>query len=130
MYHPTTPPRPTPHAVAERLYANAYAALGEGRTQDALQHFILMTGVAPFDERAWVGLGASLEQKGETRRALKAYESGVSAAPHSVFCKLGQARTLFQLGEVQKAHRLLDQAEVDANATTEVQLIDQLRGEL
>ncbi len=130
MHYPVIANRPSPEVIAERLYANAYAALRDGRTAEALSAFALMTGVVPRDHRAWTGLGASLEQHGDTERALAAYTVGVSASPASVFCKLGKARTLYRLGRVQEAQRVLDQAEVDANEVSEVKLIDQMRGEL
>lgn len=130
MYHAMSPSTLTPQVVAERLYANAYAALSEGRGHDASKSFSLMAAVVPKDERCWIGLGASLEQIGSTERALHAYTTGCRLVPGSVFCKLGQARTLAKLGQLARALQLLDRAELDANEVTEVQLIDRVRGEL
>lgn len=117
-------------AATEALYAGAYHALGEGRASDAQKQFAMMVGAAPFDVRAWVGLGASLEQVGKYQRALGVYLMGTKLVPASVYCKLGQARSLFKLGKRHEAWRVLDQAELLCNSVEEVRLIDQMRGEL
>ncbi len=116
--------------ATEALYAGAYSALGEGRATEAQRQFAMMVGVAPFDVRAWVGLGASLEQAGMHQRALGVYLVGAKLVPTSVYCKLGQARTLFKLGKTHEALRVLDAAELATNEEQDVRLIDQMRGEL
>jgi hypothetical protein len=55
---------------------------------------------------------------------------GTKLVPASVYCKLGQARTLFKLGQRHEAWRVLDQAELLSNTIEEVRLIDHMRGEL
>lgn len=132
---PTQAPRSTatPNAArdtAEKLYATAYHALGEGHSEIAQRTFMQMAGVVPFDARAWVGLGASLEQQGQWKRALGVYTLGRSLAPTSVYCKLGCARVLAKLGRLTQAQCELDAAEVHANHSYELQLIDRLRAEL
>jgi hypothetical protein len=116
--------------TAEKLYANGYVALGDGNSELAMRSFMLMTGVAPYDARAWVGLGASLEQQGKWKRALGIYTFGRSLVPASVYCKLGEARVLARLGQSMQAQRVLDCAEVHANHAYELGLIERLRGEL
>lgn len=116
--------------TAEKLYATGYEALGHGNSDVATQTFLLMAGVVPFDARAWVGLGTSLEQQGKLQRALGVYTLGRTLAPASVYCKLGEARVLGKLGQHSRAQSVLDVAATHANHTHELQLIERLRGEL
>lgn len=115
---------------SEKLYATAYKALGEGHSEVAQRTFLLMAGVVPFDARAWVGLGVSLEQQGKWQRALGVYTLGRSLAPTSVYCRLGEARVLAKLGRHVQAQCVLDSAAVQANHAQELQLIESMRGEL
>jgi hypothetical protein len=116
--------------TAEKLYVSAYKALSNGQSHDAMRTFLLMTGIVPFDARAWVGLGASLEQQGKWQRALGVYALGRTLAPTSVYCKLGEARVLAKLGRHNQAQCVLDTAEAHANHTHELELVSQLRAEL
>lgn len=117
-------------SVAETLYATGFRALSEGFSKEAQKCFALMAGVAPFDARPWVGLGASFEQQGNWKSALGMYTFGRSVNPTSLHCKLGEARMLAKTGEYHEAQNVLDTAEAHANFTEEVQLVERLRGEL
>jgi Flp pilus assembly protein TadD len=117
-------------SVAETLYATGFRALSEGFSKEAQKCFALMAGVAPFDARPWVGLGASFEQQGNWKGALGMYTFGRSVNPTSLHCKLGEARMLAKTGEYHAAQNVLDTAEAHANLAEEVQLVERLRGEL
>lgn len=116
--------------TVEKLYATAYHALGQGDSETAQRAFLHMAGIVPFDARAWVGLGASLEQQGKCKQALGVYTFGRSLAPTSIYCKLGCARVWAKLGNHTRAQCELDAAEAHANHQYELQLIDRLRAEL
>ncbi len=62
--------------TTEKLYATAYKALGDGDSECAQRTFMLMAGTAPFDARAWVGLGASLEQQGKVATSPRSLRFG------------------------------------------------------
>jgi Flp pilus assembly protein TadD len=116
--------------VAETLYATGFRALSEGFSKEAQKCFALMAGVAPFDARPWVGLGASFEQQGNWTGALGMYTFGRSVNPSSLHCKLGEARMLARTGDYHKAQNVLDVAAANANYADEVRLVERLRGEL
>lgn len=130
MQYPSHNRVPHAGAIAETLYATGFRALSEGFSKEAQKCFSLMVGVAPFDARPWVGLGASFEQQGNWKRALGMYIFGRTMNPDSVHCKLGEARMLAKTGEHQKAESVLDVAEAQANHMDEVKLVERLRGEL
>lgn len=117
-------------AVTETLYATAFKALTEGFVREAQRCFALMAGVAPFDARVWVGLGASFEQEGNWKRALGMYTFGRTVSPKSLHCKLGEARMLARTGSYRTAQSVLDVAESQANERYELELIERMRGEL
>lgn len=117
-------------SVAETLYATGFRALSEGYSKEAQKCFALMAGVAPFDARPWVGLGAAFEQRGEWKCALGMYTFGRSVNPASIHCKLGEARMLAKTGDYNRAQCVLDSASAEANHLADVELVERMRGEL
>ncbi len=115
--------------LADILYASGHDALVDERRNEALNHFSRLTQVCPRDERGWLGVGACMEQAGDNQRACVAYSFGSVLAP-SLFCHLGQARTLAKLGRRREAERALDAAELLAEGTAQVALVEEVRGGL
>ena len=97
--------------LAERCYASAFGALATGDTPDAERLFALMAILLPRDERPWVGLAIARERRADWQAAAGLYEVGSTLVPTSVWCRLGRARALRQLGRLGEAERSLDQAE-------------------
>ena len=108
----TTQTKGNAQFVAETLYATGFRALSEGYSTQAQKCFALMAGVAPFDARPWVGLGAAFEQQGAWQCALGMYTFGRSVNPSSIHCKLGEARMLAKTGNFDQARCVLDGASV------------------
>ncbi|MCA9600034.1 MAG: hypothetical protein KC776_42315 [Myxococcales bacterium] len=96
--------------MAERVYATAFEALERGEAQQAERFFGLLALLSPRDERAWVGLAISRENRGDWPMAAAMYLFGTAFAPGSVWCHLGRARALRQLGQDAEAEVAFDEA--------------------
>lgn len=117
------------NAAAESCYASAYQALENDDIDNAQKLFAIFALFAPRDERAWVGLGVTMERRTDHRSAAAMYAMGCALAPDSAWCALGHARALRVLGNRAGAERALDQAESATTNAAMLQLIENERNE-
>ncbi len=105
---------PTRATTIEAVYATAHWLLARERAADAARVFRVMLGIAPRDERGWLGLGECHERIGQQRIAAELYGAGSVAAggvhPVSVRCLVARARALAKLDRAADVETALDAA--------------------
>jgi Tfp pilus assembly protein PilF len=95
----------------DAIYAFAFAMLRSEQLDPAVKAFRVLVRFAPTDERAWLGLAACHEKRGEPDVAEELYGAGaIVASPPSARCHLALARIVRARGEGDLAREHLETA--------------------
>ena len=107
---------------ADGLYGLGYWLLDQERYADAMHVFRTMLLVAPSDDRAWLGLGASHEGAGELDRAARLYALAARACATSARSVIALGRVLRKLDRDDEAELVYSEAAERAAANDDVEL--------
>ncbi|MEZ4228632.1 MAG: hypothetical protein R3B89_05685 [Polyangiaceae bacterium] len=97
--------------ATERSYAQGYAALAAGDSSLASRFFFAQIAFKHTDERAWIGLGAALEQAEQPLKAAACYRMGLRFIPSSAWLGFALGRVLKALDRPKEADEVLCRAE-------------------
>lgn len=109
-------------AVADAIYALAFAMIEAEQWADALDVLRAMLLAWPTDERGWLGLAHCHEQRGQVDVAIELYSLAIASVSRPVRARVGLARLLRERGSWRDADDLLDAAASDAEASDQDEL--------
>lgn len=88
---------------AETLYFLAYTCYKQGKYEEAVGHFRLLTLADTRSYRNWVGYGACLQMLKNFPKAIEAYEIAAALDPTDPQLHIQAADCLFGLGKTKEA---------------------------
>ncbi len=94
------------HANLGKLY------LGQGRYQQAADHYAAAIQALPHSADALVGLGCAMEELQRHAEALEVYHRALAIQPDFAGAKLNLGRTLILLGQPEAAVDYLEEARI------------------
>ena len=112
--------------TTKSLYACAYRFYENGKYEEAIHFFRLLTVADVNNDKYWVGLAASYKMNKETEKALEAYAIAAILDENDPFTHLYAAECLFDLGRTEEAIQALDSAERVAKKNKNQQLLSHL----
>ncbi|MFO0728178.1 MAG: tetratricopeptide repeat protein [Myxococcota bacterium] len=91
------------NAELYQIAAQGKRLFEEGQEDKALQIFLGLTALDPYDYSFHVGLGAVYQKAGQLDRALVEYDRAVSLNERSIAALANRAEVLVEQGEVERA---------------------------
>lgn len=98
----------------EALYEVAYRLYEGGKFEDAEHAFRFLTTIDPLVKKNWMGLGASLQMRKKTAKALEAYSVAAVIDESDPYVSLHAADCFFALDSKEGAFAALEAAEAIA----------------
>ena len=99
----------------ESSYAQAYALYQAGHAQKAADIFRGLCSLFPSEARFWFGLGASLQENREYRKALYAWAMNALIDPANPYPHFHAAQCLISLEQISDAKRAIHEAKTRSN---------------
>ena len=95
----------------DALYSIAYQFYQTAHYEDAITTFSMLSSVAPFDKKHWIGLGAARQLHKDYDGALKAYAAAVVIDTDDPIPHLHAAESYLALRKPEEALKAMDMAE-------------------